>query len=358
MSGFDECWSESMDQQILDRGNHIFNLTGHGTESYLKRGYKSLDQIPLPDGYEDPQAILSDGDKISLQSRQYLQILRARDTGMPAEYAKKKLFEVISQVQFPIFFLDFEAANLAVPFRIGSRAYESLVFQWSCHKMDKNLELSHFDWIQRRPGCYPNYEFVRTLMDIPELADGTIFQYSPFEKQSLKNIRRILKRDIKNGYDPDDSDNLLQWLNRVLDGGENNRPAAFVDMNKLVQDYYFHRDMNGSFGLKDAVAAIMRTSDTLMHKYSDPYQSSNFESVQWWQRREVGGQGRDPYSIIEDRGGDIKEGAEALMAFIRLQKEDMQPQKRNQMLDDLLKYCELDTLSMVMIYQHWQGMKK
>lgn len=50
--------------------------------------------------------------------------------------------------------------------------------------------------------------------------------------------------------------------------------------------------------------------------------------------------------------GSIAEGAVALTAYAKLQNEDMTEKERKEITSGLLKYCELDTLAMVMIYEH------
>jgi hypothetical protein len=53
---------------------------------------------------------------------------------------------------------------------------------------------------------------------------------------------------------------------------------------------------------------------------------------------------------------EIREGGAAMTAYARLQFEDMSPYERNEIRQALLKYCELDTLAMVKIYEGWREM--
>jgi hypothetical protein len=50
----------------------------------------------------------------------------------------------------------------------------------------------------------------------------------------------------------------------------------------------------------------------------------------------------------------IAEGGAAATAYARLQFEDMKPETREKINAALLRYCELDTLAMVMIVQGWR----
>jgi hypothetical protein len=51
----------------------------------------------------------------------------------------------------------------------------------------------------------------------------------------------------------------------------------------------------------------------------------------------------------------IKDGGAAMTAYAKLQFEDIPTEARQQMRSSLLKYCELDTLAMVMIYEAWKA---
>ena len=51
----------------------------------------------------------------------------------------------------------------------------------------------------------------------------------------------------------------------------------------------------------------------------------------------------------------IAEGGAAATAYARLQFEDMQVETREKINQALLRYCELDTLAMVMIVQAWKN---
>jgi len=51
---------------------------------------------------------------------------------------------------------------------------------------------------------------------------------------------------------------------------------------------------------------------------------------------------------------NIADGGAALTAYGKLQYVDMTQMERDKITQGLLKYCELDTLAMVMIYEHFR----
>ena len=137
-----------------------------------------------------------------------------------------------------------------------------------------------------------------------------------------------------------------------------------VDMLKLVTDYYYHPLMRGSNSIKDVLPTILTVSEFVKAKYQHPYQNSlNYDSNQiWYQLDDTTGNPIDPYRLqiadTEDIESEylIKQGGEAMVAYNRLQFSEMKTERRNKLKKSLLKYCELDTLAMVMIYEHWKSL--
>jgi hypothetical protein len=64
--------------------------------------------------------------------------------------------------------------------------------------------------------------------------------------------------------------------------------------------------------------------------------------------------GEDGEGILDAEELEIAEGGAAAMAFGRLQFEDLTDQDRKRIKNALLRYCELDTLAMVMIVEAWK----
>lgn len=64
--------------------------------------------------------------------------------------------------------------------------------------------------------------------------------------------------------------------------------------------------------------------------------------------------------ILEEPSGtpaSLPRAARRLPAYARLQFEDLDKQTRERICSALLRYCELDTLAMVMVVEAWQGMQ-
>jgi hypothetical protein len=88
--------------------------------------------------------------------------------------------------------------------------------------------------------------------------------------------------------------------------------------------------------------------------------------IAWIQMEE--GRVKDPYKLlpkmfsdISDRdlerlseGDEMRDGGAAMTAYVRMQFEEMVELERQEIRRALLRYCELDTLAMVMIYEAWR----
>ena len=149
------------------------------------------------------------------------------------------------------------------------------------------------------------------------------------------------------------------------------------DLCRLSKNAYFHVSTKGSSSIKKVLPAVMATSSYLRDYYSQPIygsgagiQSKNYKNFTWWQPN-ADGIPEDPYSLLIKYGEDllgekllhgedpddlvIAEGGAAATAYARLQFETLNPDTRAKINEALLRYCELDTLAMVMIIQGWRS---
>jgi hypothetical protein len=118
----------------------------------------------------------------------------------------------------------------------------------------------------------------------------------------------------------------------------------------------------------------MQNSPFLQQRYSAPIYgaangiaSRNFQAQEWYVVQD--GHVVDPYRLLQTAARDlptglaeelardkdvIADGGAAAMAWISLQVGDVSVSERAAIKKELLRYCELDTLSMAMIYEAWR----
>ena len=150
------------------------------------------------------------------------------------------------------------------------------------------------------------------------------------------------------------------------------------DLCRLNREAYFHVSTKGSNSIKKVLPAVMATSSWLRKEYSQAtygspsgIPSKNYSGFAWWQPDGIG-KPKDPYSLLRIYGEDllgesilpsedpddlvVADGGAATTAYARLQFETLSPDIRAKINEGLLRYCELDTLAMVMIVQGWQDL--
>jgi hypothetical protein len=138
---------------------------------------------------------------------------------------------------------------------------------------------------------------------------------------------------------------------------------CMIDMFNMVKDSFWGKEMKGSNSIKYVLPAVLNASATVQKLYSEPIygkdkkiKSLNFDEMSWIEKDENGNV-TNPYkllptlNILDD--SSINNGADAMTAYTKLQFMDVSEKERKDMRDALLRYCELDTLAMVMIMQYW-----
>ena len=138
-----------------------------------------------------------------------------------------------------------------------------------------------------------------------------------------------------------------------------------VDLWKCVKSYYYHPLMKGSNSIKQVLPTVMNVSDFLRQKYSNPLDFGlNLKGRILWDADDAGNI-KDPYKLLEPihddfelddlylERGAIQDGGAAMVAYAKMQFTKMSQIERQNIIKALLRYCEMDTLAMVMIYEHW-----
>ena len=365
-SGHAECWKEAngwsdadlAEPTILDLWNF------RGKQKLMDHGVRRLAEVTQQDLKLTPG---SHG--LSNSERQWLQA-----DGLPIEHKSAGFFldhdYLASEMDnwvYPLNFIDFETATVALPFHRGMRPYESVAFQFSHHVMEADGSLRHAnEFLLAEPGGFPNFEFARALKEALSQNAGSVFRWAEHENTILKHIVAQMKtRDDA----PVDKEELSIFLQTLIKGGS----RSMIDLKELAQKGYFHPSTKGSNSIKKVLPAVLESSDFLKQRYSQPIygtangiSSTNFRNMVWWSADELG-LVEDPYKkLLDESLGesaeyeaadddlDIAAGGEAMMAYGRLQYEALGEETRASLQAKLLRYCELDTLAMAMVVEAWK----
>lgn len=378
--GFQECWMEALGwtREMFDRP-HVFDLWNFRKAEILETGPFLLEELEPEAVFMKPLrggGLVYDGANAARQHLQLRIALEADD----AEWIDSALFDEMATWTWPLHFIDFETSIVALPFTRGRRPYEQTAFQFSCHTLRRDGRLVHQEWIEGTAGVFPNFEFVRQLKSVLECGDGTILRYAAHENTVLRQIHKQLEQDQTT---VSDAAELMAWIDSVtqfeietLDGKRVREQGGrnMVDLCELVRRHYYQRHMKGSNSIKKVLPAVLSVSEALREKYSRPYEGTNHHGQIWWRRDPATGEVMDPYKLLSplineanlsedqslalENGEEIDDGGAALVAYGKLQFEDLPGEERAWLLGSLLRYCELDTLAMVLIVEHWISMHR
>ncbi|HSW70000.1 MAG TPA: DUF2779 domain-containing protein [Gammaproteobacteria bacterium] len=376
-SGFMECWSEvcslkENEPTVLDIWD--FKVA----DDFIKQGTYRITQLSEVDfnikKHDEPG--------LSSQQRRWLQAEKIIKNDKSEFIDIVGLRDEINSWTYPLHFIDFETAMPPIPFNKGERPFLGLAFQFSHHILYESGMVEHAgQYINDKIGQNPNLDFIRELKLNLENSAGTIFRYAAHENSYLNTIYT----QLKNSQDAiPDKDELIDFIKQISQPTENNKgewePGTrnMVDLLELVKKFYYDPLTGGSNSIKKVFPAILNRSAFLQEKYSAPIYGGNSgikslsfpDPMQWVQKRN--NKIVDPYELLPKLFSELdlsdeqiellfhddklKEGGSASIAYARMQFTEMSDQERAELRSALLKYCELDTLAMVMIVESWKNM--
>lgn len=233
-------------------------------------------------------------EKNVLNDNQALQVKHELNK-LPPYINKEVIQETLDKLSYPLYFLDFESFNPAIPLYDNSWPYEQVIFQYSLHYIEEEGgELKHKEYL-----AYPNEDPRRGLLeklceDIPLDACTTVYNIS-FERTRLKEMAQLY---------PD----LADHLNNIID--------HMVDLMVPFQKKSFYcKEMQGRYTIKYVLPALFPNDPELDYH--------NLEGVH--------------------------DGGEASDTFKRM--ATMEPEELARYRSYLLKYCGLDTYAMVKVWE-------
>ena len=205
---------------------------------------------------------------------------------------KKAIKNFLSDLNYPLYFMDFETFQPAVPLYDNSKPYQQIPFQYSVFlKKNKNSEAEHFEFLAE-PGIDPRKKFIENLLKVIKGKGDVLVYNKTFEITRLNEIARDF---------PEYADEIEKLISRIKDL-----------MTPFQKKYYYSPEMKGSYSIKAVLPALV------------PELS---------------------YDNLE-----INEGGLASIAYESLQTEtDLM--FIAEIKQQLLEYCKLDTLGMVRILE-------
>lgn len=262
--------------------NSVFELSGvHLNEKYelYRQGIISIDDI-------------SDDFKLPRSAKIQVDVFKNGKELIDTEGIKNFL----KDINYPVYFMDFETFQPAVPMFDNSRPYMQIPFQYSIHYLqNKKAELIHYEFLSDATGD-PRIPFIENLLrDLDEQGDILVYNKS-FEIKRLNEIAEAF---------PQYKEKIQKVILRIKDL-----------ITPFQKKFYYTNDMKGSYSIKYVLPALVPELN---------------------------------YSDLE-----INEGGLASLTFESLFGEkDLEI--INNKRKNLLEYCKLDTFAMVKILEKMEN---
>ncbi len=232
-------------------------------------------------------------DGFQLNESQAKQVMAVK-TGVPVIDAEAIATE-LQNLEYPIYFLDYEAYSSAIPRYDGQSPYNQVAFQYSLHILEApGAELKHREYLMLEEGDAGRSLVTHMAENIGK--SGSVIVWS-------KSFEATRNKEMAKAH-PEYSDFLTDINNRIFDL-----------MEIFSKGHYVHRDFHGSASIKKVLPVLV--SD-LQLKYGELLVPDGTEAMQVWNRIVSG----------ELTGDDAKKYSEALLI-----------------------YCGLDTMAMVKVFE-------
>jgi hypothetical protein len=243
------------------------------TQALIDEGYADLREVP-------------DG---RLTSEMHRRVHEATVTGVP--YFDAAATADLRRLTYPFSYLDFETMGFAVPELIGTRPYEQVPFQWSVHVETSATEIRHSEYLAIE--SFGEFDALAEKLMAAIPSRGPVFAYNAgFEH------RGILEK--------------LAELAPVHAAALRALAARLVDLLPITRQAYYHRDMQGSWSIKNVMPTIDSSLDYALR-------------------------------------GEVQEGMAAQAAFLELRSPDIEPDRIAELSAALQDYCKHDTWVMVVL---------
>jgi hypothetical protein len=194
-------------------------------------------------------------------------------------------------LSLPRYYLDFETIGPAVPIFAGTRPFEALPFQWSCHIEKGSGAIEHAEFLEL-DGEPPMRRLAESLLATLGTR-GPILVYTPYE-------RRVL--------------NELAARYADLAAGLSALAERIVDLHPIARRHYYHPAMHGSWSIKAVLPTVAP-------------------------------------DLSYDTLGAVRDGLAAQAAYFEAIDAKTPAGRREALRRALLDYCRRDTLALVRLVE-------
>ena len=236
-------------------------------------------------------------------NQKYLEQIEFELNDLQSKIDKEAIKEIMRSLKYPLYFLDYETYQVAIPEINGTKPYQQLPFQYSLHIIKEECaEIEHREFLADINDKDLIRHFAESLIkDIPD--NGSVIIYN-------KAFEPARNREIAKMY-PDLEDELERINRNMVD---------FLEPFK--QRKYYTKEMQGSASIKYVLPALY-PNDPELDYHNLPV---------------------------------VHNGGEASEAFLSLKEKSKEEQEK--IRQGLLVYCKLDTYAMVKIWMKFNEIIK
>lgn len=210
----DKIWKENPDSDIFD----LYRGGRKALELFNMGVFRIKD---IPDHHE-------------LNDKQTIQ--RETHTSGKPHIEDKELVSFIKSLEYPLYFIDFETYNTAIPLYNGLKPYQQIPFQFSVHLVSKkNQKPTHYSFIAEG-AVDPRPKFAKELKHAIGTSGSIVVYNQSFEQTIVKNLGAYLPE-----YE--------QWAESIV--------KRMVDLLIPFRNFaYYHPSQKGSASLKRVLPAL------------------------------------------------------------------------------------------------------
>jgi hypothetical protein len=251
----------------------------------LHHGGKLVGEL-IAEGITDLRKVPIDRVRNEIQRRMVESIRKRRAIIEPA------LPRPLAGLRYPRYYLDFETNHFVVPRWVGTRPYQQIPFQFSCHTERQTGRIDQRGFLDIS-GKSPIDGFARALLAACGNSGPIVVYNQAFEIGLIKTVAEQV---------PELRPALLALIDR------------FVDLLPLVRNHYCQPDLGGSFSIKAVLPAVVP-------------------------------------ELRYDQLDGVQHGGDAQMAYLEAIDAATTPARRAEIERQLERYCQLDTEAMLRLVQ-------
>lgn len=225
-----------------------------------------------------------------LEKPMHRRIRKASITGKA--FVDAEASRLLAKLAYPRYYIDFETIAFGIPRWKGTRPFQQVPFQWSCHVQHADGALEHQNFLDLS-GDNPAEQFVKSLLAVTGSRSPILVYNQAFEATRLRELGEMFPAHAA-------------ALGAIA--------ARMVDLLPIAREHYYHPAMMGSWSIKAVLPTI---APELSYEHLD----------------------------------DVADGSAAQQAYLEAIDPETPAERHAQIEQALLRYCENDTVAMIKVVQ-------